>query len=288
MSNTDQQALRKGKVRDIYRGEKGLVLVTTDRVSAFDKVLPNEIPGKGKILQSFTKNWLEVLDVPNHLISTNLADAGWWFATQPDVYAGRTMVVKECDVVPYEFIVRGHIDGSMWRSYERTGRFMDSNLPAGLKRGQVLEKPVLTPSTKSQEGHDINITYNDMVRRTKFGPQLSSYAISIYKRAYQYAEKRGVYIADTKFEFGQSGENLFLIDEVLTPDSSRFYLTNMHRPGDVQTAFDKQIVRNWLEKNWPESVREHEPTPPALPSDVVEQVVENYNLIHKKLFGSTV
>jgi phosphoribosylaminoimidazole-succinocarboxamide synthase len=275
---------RQGKVRDVYDLGDRLVIVATDRVSAFDWVLPTPIPDKGRILTALTLFWLRWLNVPNHLLSAESKDFPQEFR-EPE-FAGRTMLVRKTTVVPVECVVRGYLAGSGWKDYRRTGAVCGNPLPADLRECDQLPEPIFTPATKMEAGHDENITFDEMAEA--IGPptaeELRAKSLDVYRRAAEYARGRGVIIADTKFEFGRlrSGE-LILIDEVLTPDSSRFWPGDAYQPGRAQPSFDKQIVRDWLElttwdKNSP---------PPALPADVVEKTRQKYLEAVQRLTGES-
>jgi phosphoribosylaminoimidazole-succinocarboxamide synthase len=275
---------RHGKVRDIYDLGDRLVIVATDRISAFDWVLPTGIPDKGRILTGMTLFWLDYLKVPNHMITTRLDVMGPVFAVQAEVLQGRSMLVKKAEVVPVECVVRGYLAGSGWKEYRRDGTVCGLKLPAGLQESQQLPEPILTPATKEESGHDINISMEQMVKVTgkDTATELRQRSIDIYRRGAEFARGKGILIADTKFEWGRlpSGE-LILIDEVLTPDSSRFWPLDGYRPGQSPPSYDKQFVRDWLEttgwdKNSP---------PPQLPADVVARTREKYMEAYERLTG---
>jgi phosphoribosylaminoimidazole-succinocarboxamide synthase len=275
---------RRGKVRDIYDLGDRLVIVATDRISAFDWVLPTAIPDKGRVLTSMTLFWLEHLDVPNHLISTDVHTFGPRFTEHAAELAGRSMLVRKTEVVPVECVVRGYLAGSGWKEYRQDGRVCGLKLAAGLKESQQLPEPIFTPATKEESGHDINISFEKMVDITgqSVAEELRSRSLDIYRRARAYAQERGILIADTKFEWGHlPGGQLILIDEVLTPDSSRFWPLDQYRIGQSPPSFDKQFVRDWLEttgwdKNSP---------PPELPADVVARTREKYLEAYERLTG---
>jgi phosphoribosylaminoimidazole-succinocarboxamide synthase len=261
-----------------------LVIVASDRISAFDWVLPTGIPDKGRVLTALTLFWLDYLHVPNHLISMDLRQMPDAFAARADVLAGRTMLVRKARVAPIECVVRGYLAGSGWKEYRRNGKVCGIPLPAGLQESQQLPEPIFTPATKEESGHDQNISWDQMVRIT--GPELAEElrrrSLDVYRRAAEYARTRGILIADTKFEWGQlpTGE-VILIDEVLTPDSSRFWPLDQYQPGRNPPSFDKQFVRDWLEttgwdKNSP---------PPELPADVVERTRAKYLEAYERLTG---
>jgi phosphoribosylaminoimidazole-succinocarboxamide synthase len=274
-SNIAGYPCRRGKVRDVYDLGERLVIVATDRISAFDWVLPTGIPDKGRVLTQLTLFWLEHLKVANHHISTDLATMGPAFAAQADALAGRSMLVRKTQVVPIECVVRGYLAGSGWKEYRKTQSVCGVPLPGGLQESQQLPEPIFTPATKEESGHDINISFERMAEITgsEVAETLKQRSLDIYRRAAEFARSRGIIIADTKFEWGQlpSGE-LILIDEVLTPDSSRFWPLDGYRPGGSPPSFDKQFVRDWLETTgWDKNSE-----PPALPADVVTATRAKY------------
>ncbi|MBV9125508.1 MAG: phosphoribosylaminoimidazolesuccinocarboxamide synthase, partial [Planctomycetes bacterium] len=237
---------KRGKVRDNYDLGDRLVIVATDRISAFDWVLPTGIPDKGRVLTGLTRFWLNFLGVPNHLLSTDLADLPAAFASQPEVFAGRTMLVRKAAVVPVECVVRGYLAGSGWKEYRRDGTVCGIGLPAGLQESQQLPEAIFTPSTKEEVGHDVNISVQEMARITgpEVADELRTRSLDVYRRAADYARARGIILADTKFEWGRLPDGkIILIDEVLTPDSSRFWPLDQYRPGSSPPSFDKQFVR---------------------------------------------
>ena len=272
-SNVPGYPCRRGKVRDVYDLGDRLLIVATDRISAFDWVLPTPIPDKGRVLTSLTRFWLTWLNVPNHLISNDQTDFPPAFQG-PD-FAGRSMLVKKTDVVPVECVVRGYLAGSGWKDYKRTGAVCGVALPAGLRECEQLPEPIFTPASKAETGHDENISFEQMAvavgRET--AEELRAKSLDVYRRAADYARGRGVIVADTKFEWGRlpTGE-IILIDEVLTPDSSRFWPADGYAPGRGQPSFDKQFVRDWLESTpWDKNS-----PPPELPPDVVEKTRAKY------------
>jgi phosphoribosylaminoimidazole-succinocarboxamide synthase len=277
-------ACRRGKVRDVYDLGDRLVIVATDRLSAFDWVLPTGIPDKGRILSQLTLFWLDYLKVPNHLVDTDVTAMGPAFAAQADVLQGRSMLVRKAVVVPFECVVRGYLAGSGWKEYCKQGTVCGIPLPAGLQECQQLPEPIFTPSTKAETGHDENISYATMAAATSanLAADLRDRSLDVYRRGSAYAESRGIILADTKFEWGQLPDgSLILIDEVLTPDSSRFWPKDSYQPGKNPPSFDKQFVRDWLEtttwdKNSP---------PPPLPDDVVEKTRAKYVEAYEKLTG---
>jgi phosphoribosylaminoimidazole-succinocarboxamide synthase len=266
---------RRGKVRDVYDLGDRLVIVATDRISAFDWVLPTGIPDKGRILTKMTLFWLDFLQIPNHLISTKLSDMGPAFAAQAEALQGRTMLVHKAAVVPIECVVRGYLAGSGWKEHRQHGTVCGITLPKGLREAERLPEPIFTPSTKAESGHDENIGFDVMAATTgrELAEELRRRSIDIYRRASEFARNRGIIVADTKFEWGRlpSGE-VILIDEVLTPDSSRFWPADSYRPGANPPSFDKQFVRDWLETcGWDKSS-----PPPPLPEDVVKKTRAKY------------
>ncbi|MFQ5901642.1 MAG: phosphoribosylaminoimidazolesuccinocarboxamide synthase [Thermodesulfobacteriota bacterium] len=241
----------RGKVRDIYDLGKHLLIVTTDRVSAFDVVLPNGIPNKGIILTGLSEFWFNRMEdmVPHHLISTKVADFPAVCQPYADQLKDRSMLVKKTTPLPVECIVRGYLSGSGWREYCTTGRVCGMTLPEGLKESGKLPEPIFTPSTKADKGdHDVNISFNDMKEMTgaQIAHQVKALSLAVYCRAQAFAEKQGIIIADTKLEFGILDGKLILIDEILTPDSSRFWPLNDYSPGRPQKSMDKQFVRDYL------------------------------------------
>jgi phosphoribosylaminoimidazole-succinocarboxamide synthase len=275
---------RRGKVRDVYDLGDRLVIVASDRLSAFDWVLPTPIPDKGRVLTALTLYWLETLSVPNHLISTDLNTMGTQFAERAEELSGRTMLVKKAEVVPIECVVRGYLAGSGWKEYRSTGTVCGASLPPGLRESGALPEPIFTPATKEESGHDINISFAEMGRRVgnELAVELRECSVAVYRRAAALARERGILIADTKFEWGrQPGGHLLLIDEVLTPDSSRFWPATAYRPGASQPSFDKQYVRDWLEQcGWDKNS-----PPPPLPDEVVRRTREKYLEAYQRLSG---
>jgi phosphoribosylaminoimidazole-succinocarboxamide synthase len=275
---------RRGKVRDVYDLGDHLAIVASDRLSAFDWVLPTPIPNKGRVLTALTLHWLETLSVPNHLISTDLNSMGPQFAERAEELSGRTMLVKKAEVVPIECVVRGYLAGSGWKEYRSSGTVCGVSLPPGLHESEALPEPIFTPATKEESGHDINISFAEMGRRVgnELAEELRECSVAVYRRAAARARESGILIADTKFEWGrQRGGHVLLIDEVLTPDSSRFWPATAYRPGSSPPSFDKQFVRDWLEQSgWDKNS-----PPPALPEEVVRQTREKYLEAYKRLTG---
>lgn len=277
---------RRGKVRDIYDLGERLVIVATDRISAFDWVLPTPIPDKGRILTRLTLFWLEMLGVPNHFLSTDLSEMGPEFAARADQLDGRTMLVKKATVVPIECVVRGYLAGSGWKEYQKSRSVCGLPLPLGLQECDKLLEPIFTPATKEESGHDINISFAKMGERVGhlLAGRLRELSLELYRKAAYFAKGRGILIADTKFEWGQlaSGE-IILIDEVLTPDSSRFWPAARYQPGQGQPSFDKQYVRDWLEQSgWDKAS-----PPPELPAEVVARTRSKYAEAFERLTGET-
>ena len=277
--------LNRGKVRDIYDLEDNLLIITTDRISAFDYVLPSSIPSKGVCLTQLSKFWFDytVDIVKNHLISTELYD----FPDKLRDYSGyledRTMLVKKTKVIPIECIVRGYISGSAWKSYKKDGTVCGIKLPSSLEESEQFDEPLFTPSTKAEIGHDINISFEKMKELVGRGvaEQLEEFSLNLYITTSEYARKRGIIIADTKFEFGLLNAEIILIDEVLTPDSSRFWPADKYEAGRDQESFDKQFVRNYLESiNFDKSGPGLE-----LPDDIVAKTSDKYIQAYEQLTG---
>ena len=275
---------RRGKVRDVYDLGDKLVIVTTDRISAFDWVLADGVPDKGKILTQLTLFWMNLLKVENHLISTDLKKMGPAFSSQKSILEGRTILVKKTDVVPIECVVRGWLAGSGWKEYQTSSTVCGIKLPAGLKQSSKLPEPIFTPATKAETGHDENISFEQMVKEvgSETANILRDRSIDIYSRAAAYSHEKGIILADTKFEWGRlkSGE-IILIDEALTPDSSRFWDEKSYATGISPPSFDKQYIRDWLEtttwdKNSP---------PPEMPQATIVQTRLRYLEAFKILTG---
>lgn len=277
--------LHRGKVRDLYDLGDRLLLVATDRISAFDSVLGSPIPDKGRILTQLSLFWFDFLHdiVPHHLLSTSLEEFDFPPAIKRSL-EGRSMIVKKAKVIPIECVARGYLIGSGWAEYRKNGTVCGIPLPAGLEMAQKLEKPIFTPATKATTGHDENISFERMTEIVgrPLAERLRELTLTIYSRAAAYAETRGILIADTKFEFGQIGDEVLLVDEVLTPDSSRFWPADSYRTGISPPSFDKQFVRDWLEK---ESGWNKEPPAPALPADVVAKTRAKYIEAYERLTG---
>lgn len=269
--------LHRGKVRDIYDLGDKLLIVATDRLSAFDVVLPTPIPDKGKILTLMTLFWLDFLCdlVENHLITAKVEDYPEELKEYTDILKDRSMIVKKAKVLPVECIVRGYLSGSAWREYRERGEVCGLKLPEGLRESERLPEPIFTPSTKAELGkHDINISFEEMKKiiGESLADAVRTISLKLYQKAHAYALKRGIIIADTKFEFGLYEGRLILVDEVLTPDSSRFWPKDTYAPGRPQESFDKQFIRDWLKNSgWQEGT-----PPPSLPPEIVSQTRERY------------
>jgi len=267
---------RKGKVRDVYDLGDQLLIVVTDRISAFDCVFPNGIPEKGKILNQISAFWFEQTKevVSNHMISTQVQDfpdALQPFSAQLE---GRSMLVKKCKPLPVECIVRGYIAGSGWKEYQRSGTVCSIELPANLQLSEKLPKPLFTPSTKAEEGHDENISYEEMAKilGNEMAEKVRDLSLKLYMNARDFLAEKGIILADTKFEFGELDGELILIDEALTPDSSRFWLEKQYQIGQAQQSMDKQFVRDFVEQSgW-----NKQPPAPELPNQIIEQTLARY------------
>jgi phosphoribosylaminoimidazole-succinocarboxamide synthase len=275
--------LKSGKVREMYDLGDELLMVASDRISCFDVVLPTEIPDKGKVLTALSAYWFKAMEdvIPHHLVTTDVAKFPAECRAHSRLLEGRSMLVKRTDPAPVECIVRGYLVGSGWKEYQKTGKVCGIPLPQGLVEASRLDEPIFTPSTKAEVGeHDINIDFAkmvDMVGR-KFAEQLRDASLTIYSRARKMAEEKGIIIADTKFEFGVRDGKLILIDEVLTPDSSRFWPKEGYRPGSSPESFDKQYVRDYLvDSHWDPN------NPPELPQEVIRKTQDKYNEALRRL-----
>jgi phosphoribosylaminoimidazole-succinocarboxamide synthase len=275
----------RGKVRDIYRVGEDLLIVATDRISAFDYILASGIPDKGLVLTQLSLFWFDFLrDVmPNHLIATRVQDYPPPLHPFADQLEGRSMLVKRAKMIEIECVARGYISGSGWKDYQATGEICGIPLPKGLQESGRLPEPIFTPATKAESGHDENISFDQMVNSLgkELAGKLRSLTLDIYSRAASYAESKGILIADTKFEFGFIGDDLVLADEVLTPDSSRFWPMETYKPGGAQQSYDKQYVRDFLEAiRW-----NKQPPAPALPDEVALRTSEKYKEAYRVLAG---
>ena len=274
---------RSGKVRDVYDLGDTLLIVSTDRISAFDFILPTGIPDKGRLLTAMSLFWFDHLDVRNHLLSSDVpADLTEQFDTDPLV--GRVMVVEKAEVVPFECVVRGYLEGSGLREYQANGQVCGNKLPPGLTQCDKLPSSIFTPATKAEQGHDENVTIGRMIADlgNELALKLREMSLEIYTSAADFAATRGIIIADTKFEFGKVGDEIVLIDEALTPDSSRFWAADQYQPGQAQPSFDKQFVREWLSQcGW-----DKQSDPPKLPADIVQQTTDKYREAYERITGT--
>jgi phosphoribosylaminoimidazole-succinocarboxamide synthase len=275
-----------GKVRDVYRLDADrLLFVATDRISAFDYILASGIPYKGKVLTQISLFWFDFLKdvVPNHLITADVNQYPAEIRKYDDQLRGRSMVVMSAEMVPVECVVRGYISGSAWKEYKATGKVCGIELPKGLKESDQLPEPIFTPATKATTGHDENIPFSEMVRLVggDLSEQLRDLTLTVYNKAADYARTKGIIIADTKFEFGRTARGITLADEVLTPDSSRFWPADKYVPGRAQDSYDKQYVRDYLEEiRW-----NKQPPAPALPVEVARKTSEKYLEAYQQLTG---
>jgi phosphoribosylaminoimidazole-succinocarboxamide synthase len=269
----------RGKVRDVYEDGRRLLIVATDRISAFDYILPTGIPDKGKVLTQMTLFWLQFLKsvVSNHFLSSDMSDL-------PREFAGRSMWVKRAEMFPVECVARGYLVGSGWKDYQKTGAVCGIALPKGLRESDALPEPIFTPATKATTGHDENISFDEMAKLTgePMAVKLRDLTLAIYKKAADYARTRGIIIADTKLEFGTVDGEIVLADEVLTPDSSRFWPLDKYEPGRAQPSYDKQYVRDYLESiHW-----NKQPPAPALPEYVAQRTSDKYKDAYRELTGN--
>jgi phosphoribosylaminoimidazole-succinocarboxamide synthase len=275
----------RGKVRDLYSLNGQLLFVATDRISAFDYVLATGIPEKGRVLTQLSLFWFDFLKpvVNNHLITARVEDYPAPLQKYAGDLRGRSMLVTRAQMIEIECVARGYLSGSGWKEYQQSGAVCGIKLPAGLKESDKLPEPIFTPATKAISGHDENISFEEMARRTgkELAEKLRDLTLSIYQKAADYAAGRGIIIADTKFEFGQTEKGLILADEVLTPDSSRFWPADRYKPGRAQESYDKQFVRDYLEAiKW-----NKQPPAPALPPDVAQKTSEKYIQAYRVLAG---
>lgn len=278
--------VKRGKVRDVYDLGDALLMIATDRISAFDVIMSDPIPEKGKILTQISLFWFEKMKslVQNHVISGNPDDYPKICKPYSDMLRGRSMLVKKAKPLPIECVVRGYLSGSGWKSYQKTRSVCGITLPEGLRESDRLPEPLFTPSTKEDVGHDINIDFEETAKRIgrPLAEKVKTLSLEIYKRGTELAEQQGIIIADTKFEFGLIGDEVILIDEVLTPDSSRFWPRASYKPGGGQQSFDKQYVRDYLEfLQWDKT-----PPAPRLPKDVIEDTGKKYMEALKRLTGA--
>lgn len=281
----DLNLYARGKVRDLYALDGQLLFVATDRISAFDYVLGTGIPEKGRVLTQLSLFWFDFLKniVQNHLITANVDEYPQALKNYADVLRGRSMLVKKAQMIDIECVARGYLSGSGWKEYQKTGAVCGIKLPSGLKESDKLPEPIFTPATKAVTGHDENISFEEMVKHTgrELAEQLRDLTLKIYSTAADYAAGKGIIIADTKFEFGRTGDGLVLADEVLTPDSSRFWPADKYQSGKAQESYDKQYVRDYLEEiKW-----NKQPPAPSLPDDVARKTSEKYIQAYKTLAG---
>ena len=282
----DLQLLTSGKVRDVYMlGSDRLLFVASDRISAFDYVLASGIPHKGQVLTQISMFWFDFLKdvVPSHLITADVDKYPAELKKYADQLRGRSMVVMRAEMFPVECVVRGYISGSAWKEYKATGAVCGINLPKGLRESDQLPEPIFTPATKATTGHDENISFDAMAKILggELSEQLRDLTLRIYTKAADYARQRGIILADTKFEFGRTSKGITLADEVLTPDSSRFWPADKYQPGSAQESYDKQYVRDYLEQiRW-----NKQPPAPALPPEVVRKTSEKYLEAYERLTG---
>jgi phosphoribosylaminoimidazole-succinocarboxamide synthase len=277
----------RGKVRDVYEVGDKLLVVATDRLSAFDVVMREGIPDKGRVLTQLSCFWFDFVrgEIPHHFISAQVADYPAPLHAFADQLEGRSMLVEKAQPFPIECVVRGYLAGSGWKEYRTSGSVCGIKLPAGLQESSRLENPIFTPSTKAQTGHDENITWEETVARigSDAAEKLRDLSLKLYRKGREYGESRGIIIADTKFEWGLKGDQIILIDEVLTPDSSRFWPQQDYAPGKPQPSFDKQFVRDYLESlRW-----NKQPPPPSLPAEVVEKTSEKYREAFRLMTGES-
>jgi len=289
ISTTEFKTLKlrgRGKVRDIYDLGDRLLIVATDRISAFDVVMPNPIPDKGRILTQLSNFWFDLTKdlVPNHVLSTEVGDYPKECQPYQEMLRSRSMLVVKTEVLPVECVVRGYLSGSGWEEYQKTGEVCGIKLPKGLRESSKLEEPIFTPATKAEIGlHDENIPFEKVEKTVgkDLARKVKSISLAIYKKARDFAEQRGILIADTKMEFGVKAEKLILIDELLTPDSSRFWPENEYQPGGPQKSFDKQFLRDYLLSiRWDKS-----PPAPTLPEEIVKKTREKYLEAYERLVG---
>ena len=281
------ERVASGKVRDIYKVGDDLLIVATDRISAFDCILPQGIPGKGRVLTQMSLFWFDLLrgSTPNHLITAEVREFPASLHAYRDQLDGRSMLVKRCRMEPIECVARGYVSGSGWKDYKQTGAICGIKLPSGLRESDRLPEPIFTPATKAETGHDENISFEAAAKiiGQESAARLRDLTLRIYAKAAEYAQSRGIIIADTKFEFGWHNGELLLADEVLTPDSSRFWPRSEYAPGGAQKSFDKQFVRDYLETlDW-----NKQPPAPSLPDEVVEKTAAKYREAYTLLTGRT-
>lgn len=276
---------KKGKVRDIFKVGDELLIVASDRISAFDFVLPSLIPEKGKVLTQLSRFWFDFTSLicPNHMITADIDEFPSQLQKFRDLLDKRSMLVKQTEVIPVECVVRGYLAGSGWKEYKETGKVCGIKLPSGLKEGERLEEIIFTPSTKAGEGHDLNISFKEMKKivGSDLAEKIRNISIELYSKASLHAISKGIIIADAKFEFGLHDDKLMLIDEIFTPDSSRFWPVSSYSPGSSPPSLDKQFVRDYLETTgW-----DKKSSPPSLPPDIIEKTSSRYLEIYRRLTG---
>ncbi|MCD6417769.1 phosphoribosylaminoimidazolesuccinocarboxamide synthase [bacterium] len=285
----DREPDFSGKVRDIYDLGETLLIVATDRLSAFDHILPNPIPGRGKVLTQLSVFWFEKTKhiVDNHLITADVSEYPDWLSEYREQLEGRSMLVDKAQRIDVECVVRGYLAGSGWKDYKNTGKICGIQLPAGLVESQKLPEPIFTPATKAQLGeHDENISFEKLADSIGYdiAEKLRRMSIKLYEFAHNYAYSRGIIIADTKFEFGVLGDQIILIDEIFTPDSSRFWDKNLYRSGEHQEAFDKQFIRDYLlSVGW-----SGDGEPPQIPDDIIQKTIERYRQVAERIIGGKI
>ncbi len=275
--------VKRGKVRDIYDFGDRLLFVATDRISAFDYILPTGIARKGEVLTRISEFWFNRLDVPNHVLATSPESLPLPDGAPLEAFAGRSMVVRKTEVVPVECVVRGYLSGSGWLEYQQHGTVCGVELPEGLQESSALPAPIFTPASKAEEGHDENITFEQMSEAVgaNLAERLRTLSLSIYSQGADYAREQGIIIADTKFEFGLLDGEIILIDEVMTPDSSRFWPADKYEPGGPQFSYDKQFVRDWLlQSGW-----DRNSPPPNLPEEIAQKTSAKYIEAFERLTG---
>ncbi|MCX5649056.1 MAG: phosphoribosylaminoimidazolesuccinocarboxamide synthase [Planctomycetota bacterium] len=276
---------RRGKVRDVYDLGKRILIVATDRISAYDVVMPTGIPDKGRVLTQLSLWWFEFLSdvTANHVVTSDMGRMPQAVRAHADVLEGRSMLCRKADVFPVECVVRGYLAGSGWREYEAEGTISGRRLPKGLAQCDPLPEPIFTPATKADSGHDENISFDQAagIIGKKAATVLRDRSLAVYRKAADYARERGILIADTKFEWGEADGEIILVDEVLTPDSSRFWPADSYEPGHDQPSFDKQYLRNWLDTlDWNKT-----PPGPELPDDIVSNTRARYVEAYERLTG---
>ncbi|MDT8446167.1 MAG: phosphoribosylaminoimidazolesuccinocarboxamide synthase [bacterium] len=281
----DLKLYRKGKVREVYDFGKQLLMVATDQISAFDVVLPSLIPGKGALLTQISNFWFDFFkdQITNHIVATEVKDFPAECQKYAEILEGRAVLVTKTEMIQFESIVRGYLSGSGYKDYKKTGKVCGIELPSGLVNAAKLEEPLFTPSTKAHEGHDMNISEADLKKEVdpELVDQVKEKSLYLYSKARDYAAQRGIIIADTKFEFGLVDGEVILIDEILTPDSSRFWPADLYQPGQEQPSYDKQIIRNYLETlTWDKTY-----PGPSLPEEVIQHSLARYQEVYDKLRG---